>query len=356
MSSPNSNAFSGLQARLSSWGATPYVLPPSIDESTGFFDDSLPKPIENVELGYETDPDAWQPVPANPLAVDHPLLPECFVDGKLQLHLVGGGRDNHSIPRPILAGQIGAGYVCLDGESGVNARRTLMMNLTDISIAEEMSITEAMQSAPNEGYFFLPYRPGYGTDIVERNFDAVHRLMYRRGRDEMLRWERDVTEGFGEKPVYVDGRVRDHLSLERTQLVIGVVKQMRAAYLHPYGYQVRDSLGPGQRTPVALLCPNGHDSPAVITFYMRLSDEGANPTRGIVRVELRQDAFESLADKHFGYLDALTAHLYSLRCQRPDYARAHVTTEPIYEAEQIIGAHFLPSSLIALEAQTFLFT
>ena len=347
--------FPGLRVRLDSWSARPYTLPPGIDEASGFFDDTPPIPLETVNLEFETCPEHWNVVPANPTAIDHPLLPRHFIDGKLGLHLIGGGRDSTGIPRPILAGQIGVGYVSLDGESEVNANRVLMFNMTDISSSEEYNLRAELESGPDGGFIFLAYQPGSSTDINERNFDAIHRLMYRRGRDEMLRWERDMTEEFDTQPVYVDGRVRDHLSLGHTQLVVGVIKRMRVAYLHPRGYEVRDALGPGERTPAVLLYPNGFDSPAVVTFYMRLSTESFNPTRGIVRVELRQDAFEILVNSDFDYLDALTAHLYSLRCQRPDYARVHVTTEPIYEVEQIIGAHFLPASLIALEAQSLMF-
>lgn len=351
----NSIVSIGLQATLNSWGARPYALPPSIDEATGFFDDTPPKPVDTVKLGYESDPEAWQTVPVNPSAINNPMLPRYFIDGKLGLHLVGGGRDSDGVPRPILAGQIGVGYLSLDGERDVNTSRVLIMNLAGVSTAEEKTIRTELENAPIGGYSFLPYRPGYGTAFDDRNFEAVHQLMYRRGRDEMIRWERNMTEEL-DRPIYVDGRVRDHLSLGRTQLVVGVIKRMYTAYLHSRGYEVRDALGPGERTPAALLYPDGFDSPAVVTFYMRLSDESFNPTRGIVRVELRQDAFETLAEGSFEYLDALAAHLFSLRCQRPDYGRAHVTTEPIYEVEQIIGACFVQASLVALEVQSFLFS
>lgn len=346
-----------LQDLLASWNANAYSLSHNIDDATGFFDDTLPADLTGeVVTTYEHSEDDWYPIACDLSAADPTLLPTCFIDGKMSIHLVGGGKDMEGIPRPVLAGQMGVGCIYLDGSHEALVSRVVMLNVSGLPSSGPGALEHELSRAPNGGFKLVSYRAETATEMNNRDFNSVHVQMYRRGRSAMLQWEKDLTASLSGTPVCVDGRVRDHLNYTDSQLVIGVVKSSKAYYLTSRGLAVRDRLGPGERTPAVLLYPDGRGfkSP-IVTFYMRLSNDASNPTSGIVRVEIREDIFNQYLDRDFHYFDALVAHLYHLRCQRPDYGRAAITTEPIYEIEQIIGSSFLPSSIVGLEAQSFLF-
>lgn len=230
------------------------------------------EPAAEVDVGVETTPAAWAPIPPDP-AVEPPsaLL---FVDGVRRVDAqvwVGGTAGTDGAAAPGLCASYAAGVVCCCAD-GAHLTR-------DVVVRRGMFTTapDAVDLVTGAG----TYR---ATSTADRPAVAPMQLL-------SLALQRDLAEAelvvaaaaragrpAEDDLVVVDGPVRGHQELPR---VIGVVKTHRSDYLAAERAAVVPRLAAGERTPVFRIVGSWER----YTWYLRLPCPPGAPWAGVVRVE-----------------------------------------------------------------------
>jgi hypothetical protein len=99
-----------------------------------------------------------------------------------------------------------------------------------------------------------------------------------------------------EEPIMIDGGIGANELVAQSALAVGVVKSHRTLYAEGDALGVVLALRKGERSSVIRIAPRGRSE--VHSWYLRLRDnEGRDALWGLVRVEMRVTARESLTDR-----------------------------------------------------------
>jgi hypothetical protein len=301
-----------------------------------------------VQLDLETPLDDWAPVPVEG-EPDADVLPRRFVDGCHAGETVAWVQDADGHPIPVRLAEIGG--VCMRAEGRrlrrefARVERVVAMTVEPFPRPEVEAFAAALSA---RGLRLLPTPPPL-LDGKKRglcyDFERMREQTRARTQYEMEALEELALCQDPATPSLVDGRLG---RFQRAGLgsfsVIGVVKQQRESYLHPRGHQVLFVLEPGQRTP-AFRISSKHLP--VVSWYLKLHGaRGAQPSWGVVRVELGEEHFARVG-LDFRYLDRVSSCLLHLRCRQRSYARAPVSLEPIVRAEESLKALLSPPGPLA---------
>ncbi len=318
------------------------TLPPvAFGEEDAAEDDAQEQP----DLDLETPRDQWRPIDALRRAGADHLLPIRFIDGCHRGQTVAWVQDADGYPVPVMLAEIGG--VCLGGQGSLLRRefdiveRVVTMVVDPFPWHEIETFAVALRAI---GLRLLPAEPPEDEAGLKRpsfDFELMRRRTQNRSNYEMQTLEELALHQDPHRPSLVDGRLEPRARGPelRRAAVVGVIKTHREDYLHPQGWRTFYDLAPGQRTP-AFLLPS--ERLPVVSWYLRLTGgDSEGPAWGVVRVEVTEAFFRSLAEP-WAYVDALSAWLLELRCRRTDYDRAAISLEPIVQAEESLRALFSP--------------
>lgn len=243
------------------------------DPAYGTSLDSGPdEPAAEVDIGVETAPAAWAPIPA--AAGVAPPSAVLFVDGVRRVDAqvwVGGTTGTDGAAAPGLCASYAAGVVCCcaDGahlERDVVVRRgmfTTAPDADDVVTAAGTYRATSTDDRPDVAPMQL-LSLALQRDLAEAELVAAATARAGRSGDDDL--------------LVVDGPVRGHQELPR---VIGVVKSHRSDYLPAERAAVVPRLAAGERTPVFRIVGSWER----YTWYLRLPCPPGAPWAGVVRVE-----------------------------------------------------------------------
>jgi hypothetical protein len=311
-------------------------------------DDDEDDEREDVDRGYEREPEDWQPLdlmmPAGWRPRDWPLCPVRFVDGKDEGEIVTCPTSPQGHPVPVRLSEIGAVVMRIDdGECKRDfaaVERVVSMVAGVFPWHEVEAFAAGLQEA---GLRLLIAQPPGGRPSYD--YEKMRKAAQNRSLDEMGILEEVAVAGDSDVPTVVDGRLEPRVGGfdSSRSPVFGVIKSHREIYLHPVGMQVLYRLEPGQRTPAfALLAGEGRRLP-VVSWYVRLAGgSGSMPSWGYVRVEAALRWFEDQQAMDFGVIDRLSETIFRYRCRQRSYGRAPVSLHPVVRGEESLGALFTP--------------
>lgn len=320
--------------------------PTLLDEPVDFEESDESVVDSDIELDYEVDPEAWEPInlnlPSHWRPRHWPERPICFVDGKDVGETVAWLRSSSGHPVPIRLSQIGGiSMRVVDGECRrefAAVERIVSMAIDVFPWQEVESFAIALQS---HGFRLLPARPENGASY---DFERMRKCTQNRSNEQMTLLEVEALSISNDEPTIVDGQLAPRAGGfdKTTSPVVGVIKTHWRNYLHPQGLQTKYQLEVEQRTPVFCLNKN---KPPVVTWFVRLSgSNGTTPNWGLVRVEVSKEWFEARGGFDRAFVDQLSRTLYEYRCRERSYGRAPVSLHPIVRAEESLKALFAPPS------------
>jgi hypothetical protein len=304
---------------------------------------------DEADLDYELPRDAWEALdpdlPDSWRPGDWPERPLRFVDGKDVGETVTCLTAPGGYPVPVRLSEIGG--VVVRVEDGVCRREwsdieRVVTLVGDVFPAGEVgSFGAALQSAGMRLALAEPPEGGPSYDL-----ERMRKAAQNRSNVEMSVLEDFALGANPDVPTVVDGRLEPRAGAfdPATSPVFGVVKTHRKNYLHPWGMQLLYRLQPGQRTPAFRL---EDEKLPVVSWYVRLAGgPGTMPNWGIVRVEASLRWFED-GGPDWRIVDRLSRALFAWRCRETSYGRAPVSLHPIVRAEELLGALFTPTTLLA---------
>jgi hypothetical protein len=183
------------------------------------------------------------------------------------------------------------------------------------------------------------------------DYEVMRTQARARAQQEMTTLERLALAVDRDSPTLVDGplnRVTGNPKAD-APLLLGVVKQQAADYLHPQGWRTLLDLKPAHRTPVFKYESKGTDGGrfTVASWFLKLAGGlRLAPNWGYVRVELPWAQFEHRFAGDFRFVNRLSRWLIDSRCRTDSYARMPVSLDPIVRAEDALKPLFTPTAVL----------
>lgn len=334
--------------------------PPQTTEWTVGMADADEEAGTLVELDLERSVTSWAPItpPEAPTRLDE--TPARFIDGSHVGHAVLSIRAPESgCVVPLMLAEVGGVALNREGRGLIRAFYGLERV---VSLVADLFPWDQIEDLAAE----LAALPGFPLRLLPANrladaflydYERMRKQAQNRSNQEMADWEAVALAADRDRPAVVDGRLEPRLrraDAEARPLVVGVVKQHAAPYLHPQGFRTLFDLRPGQRTPAFRIVRRQLDDGRVVelnlpvvSWYLKLAGGRAiGPNGGFVRVEVADVQFQRWSADAKGFLDRLSRWLIDARCRQASYPRAAVSLEPIVRAEDGLKALFTPFSVL----------
>lgn len=332
-----------------------YTIQPELESAEAKREDAIDWDVEQAA-------NDWKPIVLPETPARRGEYPERFIDGCHVGHAVACLRAPEiGWPIPVFLAEVGGVALRLRGRDLIRDFYGLERVVSFVTDPFPWHEVEGFAGALSNlaGFpqlrFIAANRPEVEDPIELFDYEKMRKAAQNRANNEMANWEAIALAADRATPTLCDGRLeprlRSNAAAERCALVVGVVKQHSANYLHAQGWRTLLDLRPGGRTPyfqIAKTAKGGANDLRVATWYLKLAGGAEEmPNWALIRVEVPWVQLQRWPeDQHSGFVNRLSRWLIDARCRQQSYARMPVSLEPIVRAEDSLKSLFTPFGVL----------